>query len=343
MGGLLFVHQAYDDINWIEDATTVYTYDGNGNVSEVVGGTGYSDWLDMDFAGRTLAQFRYDAFGHTLFNANGDLGEDGRFVVGSVGEFIARVPFTFSTKWEETTSYLKYHWYNPATEQWETTGNPRCRTLQYYGYRYLIVDTGRWLGRDPLAESGGLQLFTFTANDSISYVDLLGRQPRRYLNPNSGWGESQYIWKDDETGRETDYDPDGPPANHSSPKSLINDGDDALEHWRSGAGGTVPAGSALLQKIKEFAAGSVTFSVPDYPVEVTVTGPLGGLRTVTFSASRFLNFEDEYIFNGDWYNPVHWVTDFGPAIVAGPGVPFKITGTISQNLSRSFTICCWFN
>lgn len=46
-----------------------------------------------------------------------------------------------------------------------------------YGYRYYQPDLGRWPSRDPIAESGGSNLYTLTNNDSINQVDLLGLQP----------------------------------------------------------------------------------------------------------------------------------------------------------------------
>ena len=46
--------------------------------------------------------------------------------------------------------------------------------LVYYGYRYYNPQTRRWIGRDPIEENGGPNLYAFVANSSISYVDLLG-------------------------------------------------------------------------------------------------------------------------------------------------------------------------
>jgi RHS repeat-associated protein len=46
--------------------------------------------------------------------------------------------------------------------------------LVYYGYRYYSATTGKWLNRDPLEESGGLNLFAFVANSSPNHVDPFG-------------------------------------------------------------------------------------------------------------------------------------------------------------------------
>lgn len=46
--------------------------------------------------------------------------------------------------------------------------------LYYYGCRFDSPVTGRWLNRDPIRESGGLNLFAFVQNTPINAVDLYG-------------------------------------------------------------------------------------------------------------------------------------------------------------------------
>jgi|GEM_PF-3093315 RHS repeat-associated protein len=46
----------------------------------------------------------------------------------------------------------------------------------YYGFRYYDASTGRWPSRDPIAETGGLNLYIFVKNDGLNYVDVLGEQ-----------------------------------------------------------------------------------------------------------------------------------------------------------------------
>ena len=45
----------------------------------------------------------------------------------------------------------------------------------YYGYRYYDPVTGRWPSRDPIAETGGFNLYGFGPNNPINGVDYLGR------------------------------------------------------------------------------------------------------------------------------------------------------------------------
>jgi RHS repeat-associated protein len=47
----------------------------------------------------------------------------------------------------------------------------------YYGFRYYMPDMGRWAGRDPIGEQGGVNLYGFVGNDGVGTVDVLGREP----------------------------------------------------------------------------------------------------------------------------------------------------------------------
>ena len=47
----------------------------------------------------------------------------------------------------------------------------------YYGFRYYDPLSGRWLSRDPIGEAGGLNIYRFTANNALNYLDILGALP----------------------------------------------------------------------------------------------------------------------------------------------------------------------
>jgi RHS repeat-associated protein len=49
--------------------------------------------------------------------------------------------------------------------------------LYYYGYRWYDPYTGRWINRDPIEESGGVNLYGFVGNSPQFYVDVLGGSP----------------------------------------------------------------------------------------------------------------------------------------------------------------------
>jgi RHS repeat-associated protein len=86
-----------------------------------------------DLNGNPAASYRYDAFGNTLV---------------STGSYANVNRYRFSTK--------------PLDG--EVTNAP----LYYYGYRYYDPVTGRWPSRDPIEEEGGVNLYGFVGNNSIS-------------------------------------------------------------------------------------------------------------------------------------------------------------------------------
>jgi len=61
---------------------------------------------------------------------------------------------------------------NPV--RWSTKVTDDESGLVYYGYRYYISATGRWLNRDPMSENWGLNLYCMLDGDSVNGVDVLG-------------------------------------------------------------------------------------------------------------------------------------------------------------------------
>ena len=49
--------------------------------------------------------------------------------------------------------------------------------LGYWGYRFYSPGLGRWLSRDPIEESGGLNMYGFVENDGINMWDNCGLYP----------------------------------------------------------------------------------------------------------------------------------------------------------------------
>jgi RHS repeat-associated protein len=123
VGGLLLISEGSN--------TYQVGYDGNGNVVTLV----------KAGAGTVEASYEYDPFGVTL---------------KSTGEYAAKNPFRFSTKYTEPDS-----------------------GLLYYGFRYYNPQTGKWLSRDPLGEEGGLNLYAFSENNGVDGIDYLGLKKRR--------------------------------------------------------------------------------------------------------------------------------------------------------------------
>ncbi|MEI8037391.1 MAG: DUF2235 domain-containing protein [Verrucomicrobiota bacterium] len=46
--------------------------------------------------------------------------------------------------------------------------------LLYFGYRFYDPACGRWLGRDPIGEEGGVNLYGFVGNDGVNQIDVMG-------------------------------------------------------------------------------------------------------------------------------------------------------------------------
>ena len=50
----------------------------------------------------------------------------------------------------------------------------RESSLVYYGYRYYQPNFARWLSRDPLGVSVGMNVYGFVGNNPLMFVDPLG-------------------------------------------------------------------------------------------------------------------------------------------------------------------------
>ncbi len=86
--------------------------------------------------GSLVAKYEYDPFGN-LLRASGPMAKLN--------------PIRFSSKYQDS----------------------QC-DLIYFGYRYYNANTGRWLGRDPIEEQGGKNLYGMVGNDPQNQIDFLG-------------------------------------------------------------------------------------------------------------------------------------------------------------------------
>ncbi len=96
----------------------------------------------------------YDASGNlvTLISSdNGTIVGNSEYdTFGAVLRSPNLVPFGFSTKYLDSET-----------------------SFQYYGFRYYQPGTGRWLGRDPIEERGGINLYGMVGNDPGNWFDPL--------------------------------------------------------------------------------------------------------------------------------------------------------------------------
>jgi RHS repeat-associated protein len=58
----------------------------------------------------------------------------------------------------------------------------------YWKHRYYDTSTGRWLNHDPIAESGGLNMYGFVGNNPMNFFDAFGFAPDGgYFDPFGHW------------------------------------------------------------------------------------------------------------------------------------------------------------
>ncbi len=119
----------------VNDNTTTHNY-----YPAYDGNGSISAWLDS--TGTLLARMDYSPFGQLVAQYK---------YTSTANATLSRLPFGFSTKYTD-----------------KETG------LLYYGYRYYDPVTGRWWSKDPIGESGGLNLYGFVGNDGVDMLDKLG-------------------------------------------------------------------------------------------------------------------------------------------------------------------------
>ena len=125
------------------------SYDGNGNVAALFAGD-----AGTAAASVCVAAYEYSPYGEFL------RCEVSESLPSTERDALAAQPFRFSTKFTDNE-----------------TG------LVYYGRRYYCPSQGRFLGRDPIDERGGLNLFGFVGNNPVNRWDYLGMEDPVVLPP----------------------------------------------------------------------------------------------------------------------------------------------------------------
>ncbi len=123
--------------NYVRGAGELLLVNGGGDTHQVgYDGNQNVGVLVKGSDGSVSASYDYDPFGQTM---------------KAVGGFAMQNPFRFSDQYADVES-----------------------GLIYYGFRYYNPQIGRWINRDPSGELGGVGLYGFVGNDTISSVDHLG-------------------------------------------------------------------------------------------------------------------------------------------------------------------------
>ena len=158
----LFVYDGWNLVAELNaNGTALRTYTWGQDLSGSMGGAGgVGGLLAINNTSDASTHFvTVDGNGNVMALLNADTGvisaemEYGPFgeLIKATGPMAKANPFGFSTKFTDSES-----------------------GFLYYGYRYLNASTGRWLGRDPMEERGGYNLYALLQNDSINDVDVLG-------------------------------------------------------------------------------------------------------------------------------------------------------------------------
>ena len=107
----------------------------------------------IDESGNVVAAYEYDAFGKTISHS------------GTMSEVFHH---RFSTKYFDSET-----------------------SLYYFGYRFYSSALMRWLNRDPIGEEGGLNLYGYCVNNSLSRNDAFGQASiTDYVLGNIGYDRS---------------------------------------------------------------------------------------------------------------------------------------------------------
>lgn len=139
---------AYDDFDRLaSDGDVAYTYDAAGNrmtrtengetITYTLGDVQGTIWGYVDSQNNIVARWTYDAWGNVV----------SEYIAPSVS-VLAQIRYRFQGReWSVATGLINFRmkWYD--------------------------AETGRWLSKDPIGLSGGLNLYAFCGGDPMSFID----------------------------------------------------------------------------------------------------------------------------------------------------------------------------
>jgi RHS repeat-associated protein len=129
------------------------------DLSDTLQGAGGVGGLLSISENTTVQNFTYDS--------NGNVSE---IINASTGELLAHYEYdSFGNTTVATGTRANSNVWRFSTKSFDDSSK-----LYYYGYRFYNPIFSRWLNRDPLDEMGGLNLYEFSQNAPLCYIDLLG-------------------------------------------------------------------------------------------------------------------------------------------------------------------------
>ena len=157
----------------------VVTYTRGLDVSGTLQGAGGIGGLLARTDGNSTNYYHADGNGNitALINASGT--ETGRYLYDPYGNLLGL--------WGAAALGNTYRF---SSKEWDLRTD-----VYYYGYRYYQPNLQRWLNRDPLEEAGGINLYGFNSNNTLSLIDSDGAAPQLtgiIYNTSTGTSDPQY-------------------------------------------------------------------------------------------------------------------------------------------------------
>jgi len=199
--------------------------------------------------------------------------------------------------------------------------------LVYYGRRYYDPKDGRFVGRDPIEEQGGLNLYAFVANGTVNRWDYLG------MNWGTRWweGVSEAQWADFDEDRRYD------PTDFASGLGSFGEQDPLVARAQSGFGAR-----RLLRAEERRQRAQVEAALAGAPTTLHVVGSIAsGAVTVSDNNDSILLEAAVDTDTGQWYNAASNSTAGLPANVSANGhtvllvieeAQFRVVGPIASRL-----------
>jgi RHS repeat-associated protein len=135
---------------------------------EGAGGVGGLLAIERNVAGSNTWDIRY-----THADANGNIIA----LTNSSGAVSARYRYDAFGKTINAADVDNSGWVNHNIHGFSSKPSFGNQGLLYYGYRWYSPSLGRWINRDPIEESGGMNLYGFVGNDGVRNWDYLGNKP----------------------------------------------------------------------------------------------------------------------------------------------------------------------
>jgi hypothetical protein len=242
----------------------------------------------------------------------------------------------------------------------------RVSGLYYYGYRFYDPVAGRWINRDPIEESGGVNLYGFVGGNGIGKVEYLGLQAAPVIN---SLDDAIAYWKRDPNanlpaevaaGDNVDREILDLPDFKENAKQIrelvakwARENFDFCGEKANGTGNRATTTNVIGIKgpvpldndqSKINTVGSVDLKIKSpHPVRWSrslASGASGKNIIVTVSYKMSFSYRDEWNLKVDPKNPATILTDWVPLKKVGPGSPFFISGGFEYSSSVRFVICC---